>query len=136
VRRAIERRAVDVAIAWYESRDYEYEYTGDNKPYDLLVTRGGDVRRVEIKGTLSEGVTVELTHREVDNVRDFSPVDLFLVYGVEFERLPDGNAVGFGGFVKRWADWRPMEGSLKPIRFRHTVPLDGFEEFDVDPGTV
>jgi len=129
VRRAIERRAVDVAIKWYELRDYQVEYTGDNKPYDLVVSRADEIRRVEVKGTTTEGETVELTYGEVDNAEDFTPVDLFLVYGITFERLPDGNAVGFGGIARRWDDWTPDRASLKAIRFRHTVPLHGFEEF-------
>ena len=130
VKRAIERRAVEVAIDWYAERDYTIEYTGDSSSYDLLVTRGAEVRRVEIKGTTNQGTTVELTWREVDNARDFTPVDLFLVYGIEFERLPDGNAQGFGGYAKLWSDWTPEEASLKATRFRHTLPLSGFQEFD------
>ena len=132
VKRAIERRAVELATYWYESRSYAVEYTGGNKPFDLVATRGSEVRRVEVKGTSGWGETVELTHREVDNALDFTPVDLFLVYGIEFERLSDGNAQGFGGFIKLWPDWTPDEGSLQATRYRHTVPSDGFDEFDAD----
>jgi hypothetical protein len=132
VKRAIERRAVKVATDWYKSLHYKVDYTGDNESYDLEVTRGVEVRRVEVKGTSNQGITVELTWREVDNARDFMPVDLFLVYGIEFERLPEGNAKGFGGIARRWADWTPDSSSLKATRYRHTLPPDGFEEFYID----
>jgi hypothetical protein len=51
VRSAIERRAVNLAIEAYDARDYDVEYTGASKPYDLAVTKGPDVRRVEVKGS-------------------------------------------------------------------------------------
>lgn len=132
VRRAIERRAVELAMAWYEEHFETVTYTGDNEPYDLEVTNGEEIRRVEIKGTTGRGEAVELTHREVAHDQAFTPVDLFLVHGIQYERLADGNARGFGGTPCLWADWTPTPESLEPIRFRHRPPTSGFIRPDVE----
>jgi hypothetical protein len=47
-----------------------------------------EVRRVEVKGTMGRAKSVEVSIGEVDNARDLAPVDLFVVHGISFERLP------------------------------------------------
>lgn len=134
VRRAIERRAVDVAVSFYREL-YGFDavtYTGDNKPYDLEVLTSSGLRRVEVKGTTGTGETVELTANEVDNAREHPLVDLFVVLDIGFERLADGNAMGFGGVARVWENWDPDDTSLKVTRYRHTVPLVGYSQFDTD----
>ena len=59
VRSAIEWRAVNLAIGEYEDHGFEVDYTGASKPYDLVATKGRDVRRVE--GSSGAATTVELT---------------------------------------------------------------------------
>lgn len=69
VRSAIEWRAVNLAIKAYEDLGYTADYTGASKPYDLRVTRGEEVRRVEVKGSSGAASSVELTSGEVENSR-------------------------------------------------------------------
>ena len=69
VRSAIEWRAVNLAINDYTAHGYEVDYTGASKPYDLVVTKGRDVRRVEVKGSSGKAKAIELTTGEVGNSR-------------------------------------------------------------------
>jgi Domain of unknown function (DUF3883) len=83
VRSAIEWRAVNIAVEVYRELGYELDYTGSTKAYDLVVTEGQDVRRVEVKGSSGAASTVELTSGEVDNSCEFTPTDLLVVDGVQ-----------------------------------------------------
>src|SRR5262249_8930197 len=51
VRRAIERRAMEAAIAHYRGQGYRVENTSDSHPYDLCCRRATEVVRVEVKGS-------------------------------------------------------------------------------------
>ena len=125
VRSAIEWRAVYAAAEHYESQKYTVEYVGNTKPYDLIVTRGGQERRVEVKGSSGVAEHVELTYGEVDNSRDFSPVDLFVVDGIQFERRQDGSVEAYGGTARLWRNWRAADSALKAIRYRYRLPAGG-----------
>jgi hypothetical protein len=124
VRKAIENRAVQLATLLYKSLGYEVEDVGSRKAYDLhlLHATTGEERHVEVKGTTTDGVTVELTHGEVDHAANFQPTDLFVVKGITWARDGD-TVVASGGTAHRHQDWCPSDESLKAIRFRHTVPL-------------
>ncbi len=126
LRTAIEMRAVEVATAWYESAHYSVEYTGTNKPYDL-VARNGDVeRRVEVKGSTRAADKVVLTRNEVLNAReDFEPVDLFVVDGITVERRMDGSPFAAGGRSRRWVAWSPIDEDLQVTQYSYTLPREG-----------
>jgi hypothetical protein len=75
LRTAVEQRALDVAIAYYE------EIGGVNpkklgKPYDIAVTVGGVERHCEVKGSSMVIDTVELTINEVNHGKKCGNVDL------------------------------------------------------------
>ncbi|PFG40602.1 uncharacterized protein DUF3883 [Georgenia soli] len=125
VRSAIEWHAVNLAVEAYISLGYEVEYTGASKPYDLLVTQGSDVRRVEVKGTSGAAKTVELTIGEVDNSRETTPTDLYVVDGIQWWREADGTVQTDGGDTRWWTDWVAADSSLKATRFRYFLPSGG-----------
>jgi hypothetical protein len=125
VRSAIEWRAVAVAKKWYEDNGFAVQYVGNIKPYDLLASKNGNVRRVEVKGSSGAASKVELTAGEVQNARAFSPTDLVVVDGVEWVRTADGSVEASGGEIRRWADWTPDRGALKVTRFRYELPAGG-----------
>lgn len=127
VRSTIEWRAVYAAIEHYAAENYAVDYVGNTKPYDLVVTREHDVRRVEVKGASGTAEHVELTHGEVDNSREYAPVDLFVMDGIQFERNPDGTVDAFGGEARLWRDWRASDSALKPIRYRYKLPTGALE---------
>jgi hypothetical protein len=125
VRTAIEWRAVNLATEDYEAHGYEVDYTGSSKPYDLVVTKGQDRRRVEVKGSSGAATTVELTSGEVDNSRGSVPTDLYVVDGIDWSRTPDGSVDARGGDARCWKDWTAERASLTPIRYRYVLPPGG-----------
>jgi hypothetical protein len=126
VRKAIENRAVQLAIAYYEGLDYAWKDVGSKRPYDLhlIHKQTGEERHVEVKGSTGAAETVELTHGEVKHAQRFQPTDLFVVHGINWSRVKE-EVVATGGEATRYADWCPSKESLKAIRFRHTVPHGG-----------
>ena len=69
VNRAVELRAMQAARQYFEALGYAVEDTSATKPYDLLLTRGGERLTVEVKGTTSAGARVLLTANEVMHVQ-------------------------------------------------------------------
>ncbi|HST49589.1 protein NO VEIN domain-containing protein [Jatrophihabitans sp.] len=126
VRSAIEWRAVNLAIEAYEALDYEVEYTGSTKPYDLVVTKRDEIRRVEVKGSSGAAKTVELTYGEVDNSRDWQPTDLVVVDGIQWWRELDGSVQADGGEIRWWKNWTAEASRLQEIRFRYKLPPSGW----------
>jgi len=125
VRSAIEWRAINLATQAYTDLGYNVEYTGSREPYDLLVTDGSDVRRVEVKGSSGAADTIELTRGEVDNSRQATPTDLYVVDGIRWWREADGTVKADGGEVRWWTSWTPEEERLVATRFRYTLPPGG-----------
>ncbi|MFI8525708.1 protein NO VEIN domain-containing protein [Promicromonospora sukumoe] len=123
VRRAIEMQAVRQAIAYYESLGYDCLDVGASCSYDLQLTRAGasGERHVEVKGSMGDAEEVELTIGEVDHAHGFQPTDLFVVGGITWKRVGD-SVITEPGQARLVVDWAPTRKSLKPIRYRHTVP--------------
>jgi hypothetical protein len=83
-KRAIEMHAVTVATSHYESQDWNVEYVGDRRSYDLLCKRNGEVLHVEVKGMQSDGYRVVLTRNEEIHARQQYPyLSLFVVHGIK-----------------------------------------------------
>lgn len=122
LRTAIEWRAVNVATSWYETNGYEVQYVGGNNPYDLIASRGGEVRRIEVKGSTCDADSVELTMGEVKNAKKYAIVDLFVLDNINFRRDTDGTVDAFGGSARRWPDWEPSERALDVTRYRYRLP--------------
>jgi hypothetical protein len=125
VRSAIEWRAVNLAMGEYEAHGYKVDYTGSSKPYDLVVVKGRDVRRVEVKGSSGAATTVELTSGEVHNSRQSIPTDLYVVDGIQWTRAADGLVHAGGGDARWWKDWTAEDSSLVATRYRHVLPPGG-----------
>lgn len=125
VRSAIEWRAVNLAIDHYAARGYEVDYTGASKPYDLVVAKGREVRRVEVKGSSSTAMTVELTAGEVGNSRDPLPTDLYVVDRIRWTREADGSVDAYGGDTRWWRDWTAGDADLAATRYRYVLPPGG-----------
>lgn len=122
VRSAIERHAVERAIAYFTALGYLVEDVGHIKPYDLLVSQGTESRHVEVKGSTGNASTVELTEGEVKNALDHQPTDLFIVDGIAWQREPDGSIRTEGGTERVLHDWSPAIELLTPTRYRYRIP--------------
>jgi hypothetical protein len=121
-RTALERHAVDLAIAFYwDAGATEIEELG--KPFDLRVTLDGNERHVEVKGSTGVGIeSVQLTQGEVDHAANWRPTDLFVVESIICLRGAGGAIRTSGGVVRHWTDWQPKAGSLRPTHLRYTLP--------------
>jgi Domain of unknown function (DUF3883) len=125
VRSAIEWRAVKLATEEYKAHGYDVDYTGSSKPYDLVVTKGRDVRRVEVKGSSGAADTVELTSGEVANSRESIPTDLYVVDGIQWTRATDGAVDASGGDERWWKGWTAEDARLTATRYRYVLPPGG-----------
>ncbi|MGW5696134.1 protein NO VEIN domain-containing protein [Streptomyces asiaticus] len=120
-RKAIELHAEDMAVAHYEEEGWAVERLG--KPYDLHCTRGGEERRVEVKGTTGAATSVDLTINEVEHAQDpQNTVDLFVVSDIKVD-MRTGNYMASGGRVLHLHDWAPAEEDLRPRSFEYRLPL-------------
>ncbi|WP_228044914.1 protein NO VEIN domain-containing protein [Streptomyces ferrugineus] len=120
-RKAIELHAEDTAVAHYEGEGWTVERLG--KPYDLHCTRGGEERRVEVKGTTGAATSVDLTINEVEHARDpQNTVDLFVVSDINVDMRTD-NCKATGGRVLHLHDWAPADEDLRPRSFEYRLPL-------------
>lgn len=127
VRKAVEVRAVEVAMCHYRSLGWDVEELG--KPYDIHCSRSdGSYLRVEVKGTRGLGAQVELTINEVESALAH-PSELFIVRNIRVENA-HGQPVGKGGDIRILTDWTP-EG-YKPIRFTYEVPWELAEQATLD----
>ncbi|MDO8308064.1 MAG: DUF3883 domain-containing protein [Actinomycetota bacterium] len=122
VRQAIERHAVDAALAHYEALGYQVDNVGSTRPYDVHATSDTEARHIEVKGSTGRAESVELTIGEVDNAHGHQPTDLFIVDNIDWFRAPDGTVVTDGGEVRIFTDWTPKDEHLKITRYRYSVP--------------
>jgi hypothetical protein len=122
LRAAIERRALDVALAYYEEIGAT-DARELGKPYDLAVTVDGVERHCEVKGSSMLIDTVELTINEVTHGRDCAHVDLIVVDGIKVARdKVTGEIYASGGSVRVWTDWTPAEDALQARKFAYLLP--------------
>lgn len=113
-RKAVELRAMDLALAHYALLWPEVHDVSPSSPFDILCRDGKRELRVEVKGTTSRGNVVLMTRNEVSHARQ-NPgiVALFLVAGVRVQ--PDGTAIG--GTVEIFEPWEIGECELAPLAF-------------------
>jgi hypothetical protein len=129
-RAAIERRAVDMAITWYQGQAYKVEELG--KPFDLLCIPASDCAEgtrtvhVEVKGSIGPALRVHVTSNEVADARAAGPSwrsDLFIVSGIELNEASDGSIAALGGVPRVIEGWCPAEGDLRATDYVYDVPL-------------
>ncbi|GLW92331.1 protein NO VEIN domain-containing protein [Actinokineospora globicatena] len=119
LRKAIEDRAVKRAKEHYLGLG-AVEVQEFGKPFDLLVIGLRPDHRVEVKGTMTEARTVELTVNEVDNARDHA-TDLVVVHGITATARPDGGYDTTDGTVRVWEKWVPADSALAATKFAYLV---------------
>lgn len=114
IRKAVEEHAMRLAERHFEKQGYSTKRFG--KPFDLLCTRFGRKKFVEVKGTRTTGNAVALTRNEVDFLEKNAPsAALFLVHSI---RLKEGRKpTAYGGQQKLVEPWNPACGVLTPITF-------------------
>lgn len=119
LRRAIEQAAVDQATAHYAAKGYTVEDVGLTHSYDLRVTREGEVRHVEVKGSQAPITKIQLTRNEVSHAEDFDQTDLILVSEIPWSRGVDGAVSTGEGFLALVPNWTPSRENLVPVTYEY-----------------
>ena len=120
---AVERRAVNVAVAMYERNGWEVSDVGATKSYDLHCTRTDEVLRVEVKGTTSTGAEVILTRNEVAEHRQAHPANaLVVVHSIELDRSSEA-PIAAGGTIAEWCPWEISDDSLTVLSYSYRTGL-------------
>jgi hypothetical protein len=122
VRMAIDKYAMKAAISHFETNGYTVDDVHTKQPVDLIVRRGGEVRRVEVKGTQTTGEQVLLTAGEVGYARLHRPeMMLFILSEVSVHDGGEGAVMVAGGTIQLRA-WDVDAGVLQPLAYRYTPP--------------
>lgn len=122
LRAAIERRSLDVALAYYKGIGAT-EWKELGKPYDLTVIVDGVERHCEVKGSSMIIDTVELTINEVNHGQMYPNADLIVVDDIKVTRdRTTGAILTSGGRRRVWTDWSPADDALEARRFAYALP--------------
>lgn len=118
-RRAIERRAMEAAEAYFTGRGWNVEDVSDSRSYDIECTRGAEVLHVEVKGTTSRGLSILLTANEVAHARDFPHTALFVLHSI---RVSGGDEpLATGGRPHVLNPWELDDERLEALAYKYTV---------------
>jgi len=132
-RRAVERRAVDLAVSAYQEKGFLVQELG--MPFDLLCTptercpSGTPVVHVEVKGSIGPACTVHLTRNEVSDARIEGKTwrtDLFIVSHIRLDEA-EGTIAAGGGTPRCIEGWIPHDCDLTPTDFVYRVPRHATE---------
>lgn len=122
-RKATELHAMKVAEEHYINLGYKVIDTSANCPYDLECHDADEIRRVEVKGTMSNGNSVYVTSGEViDANSEECETDLFIVYKIKIGSLDlAGNYPTSEGTTHIIRNWKPKAEDLEPKTYKYTV---------------
>jgi hypothetical protein len=118
-RRAVERRAVTVAVEHFENEGWSVRDVGNTESFDLVCEKDGVELHVEVKGTTGAGERIILPRNEVLHARRYPHVALAVVSEV---RLVKGvPPVAEAGALRVRAPWTIDDGDLEPLAFYYSV---------------
>jgi hypothetical protein len=123
-RRAIERHAMERAIAYYRTQGWQVEDVSATNSYDLRCTQAdGRELRVEVKGTTGDGSQVLLTSGEVRHARAHMPdVALFILAGIKLGDDPEIAALASGGQGMVYEPWVLNDDDLSALAYMYHPP--------------
>lgn len=115
-RKVIERHAMGRAGAWFRKAGYEVKDVSSARPYDLLCTKGPEVKYVEVKGTQESGHTVVLTAGEVNFIKNHKHECVLCV--IRDIRVTKGRSPkAFRGRISFDSPFDLSAGVLNPINY-------------------
>lgn len=120
-RRAVERLAMDKALAHFRAEGFEdIRDVGSKKSYDIEMVKEGTTYIVEVKGTTSGGTSIFLTKNEVRVHRAHYPNNfLYLVSNIKLVRSEAPVAVhGDESIIQ---GWDIADEALTPVTYSYTV---------------
>lgn len=118
-RRAVELRAMLLAMEHLKAQGFSCKDTSAQEPYDLLVRKDDLVLKVEVKGTTSDGCdAILMTRNEVDlHRREKGSTGLILVSGIRLQREEQGVSA-VGGEVEVLLGWDIDVWVASPVTFQ------------------
>jgi hypothetical protein len=118
-RKAVELRAMEVALNYLKEHNYECKDTSATESFDVLATKGGIGIKVEIKGTTSDICdSVMMTRNEVNLHRnEKGKTGLLIVSKICLIRDEKG-ANATGGVLEDLLSWDIDEWNAEPIAFQ------------------
>ena len=124
-RRAVELRAMKIAVNHLESLGYSTVNTSSNRPYDLLAKRGEEEIIVEVKGTTSSSVdSILMTANEVDIHKALlGKTALAIVSNIKLTERGD-NPKCSGGELEYTSPWNITKWITKPISYQVGRPQE------------
>jgi hypothetical protein len=121
-RRAIELRAMHLAINHFQQQGWGVEDVSKYESYDLLCTRQEERLYVEVKGTTSEGSKILMTYQEVIHTQQNYPhTALFVVSQIKLINS-EVELEAIGGEIKLYQPWLLSDDNLKAIAYEYQVP--------------
>lgn len=122
-KKAIELYAMRMASEHYQKAGYAVTDTSNNCPYDLECFKENKLRRVEVKGTTSNGKSVYVTSGEVvDANSNECETDLFIVSNIHIDGKDENdNYIISGGEVELIKNWKPEQEHLEAKMYKYTV---------------
>jgi ribosomal protein L37AE/L43A len=121
-RKTVELHAMGIARDLYEKDGWKVIDTSASKPYDLHVSKDGEERYVEVKGTTGGAESIILTRNEVDHVRD-NPEKSALCVVSEIKLDPSGEKwIASGGKVSTHETrWTIDESQLEATQYKYRI---------------
>lgn len=123
LRKQTERYAVNRAMAHFASEGYGVEDVGESRSYDVLaVAPDGHEVHVEVKGSTTRAVAIELTSGEVRHWGPGYERSLYVVDEISW-CFAEGQYVLTGGRDRVWRNWEIHRDHdrLEPTRYRYTL---------------
>jgi hypothetical protein len=118
-RKAVERRAMTVAVEHLELEGYRCRDTSTTESFDILAKKGSDELKVEVKGTTSDLCdSVLMTRNEVElHQAEKGATGLLIVSGIRLARDGD-KPTASGGELEALIPWNIDEWRSEPIAFQ------------------
>jgi hypothetical protein len=118
---AIEAFAMNAARDHYMGEGWTVKDVSSNHSYDLLCTRDGAERRVEVKGSTQPLARVLLTPNEVSHaLANAETVALFVLSDIEITNA-DGAPVARSGNATLFDPWKLDPTRLSPTGYSYTL---------------
>lgn len=121
-RKTVELHAMGIAKRLYKKDGWNVVDTSNSRPYDLHVSKDGEERYVEVKGTTGGAESIILTRNEVDHVRKH-PNESALVVVSEIKLDPSGEKwIASGGKVSTHETrWAIDESQLEATQYKYRI---------------
>lgn len=122
-RKAIESHSVRMATEYFKAQGWSVKDVGAKESFDLLLSRGDERCRAEVKGTTSAGTEVILTRAEVEKQRTYYPHNaLVVVHSIELDRTGDEPTTS-GGVLHCTSPWAVHDEDLTVISYAYRTPV-------------